>query len=237
MTGMEVAYELKLPVFFASSNVPQYIKEIETLKKIDLPICIQTNFNDPQLIAQEGIIVFFGNLYNSMSIIMCLKEILIKFLFQILYNSPSFMKSLYLLLLLSLVSCRYSEKPMETIHSGFIEEAGRYNMFKNNNRILIKECVDGSLFFGVTNRKGKLVYQQSMNRMFSNYHYWNLYVDREGNIWTYNSDLGTTEVVLFDAETQQYTVTDYCKTQLALPKEFANAMQSHNALDNCASVR
>lgn len=147
------------------------------------------------------------------------------------------MKTLYLLLLLSLVSCRYSEKPMETIRSGFIEEAGSYLMFKNFNYLHLKECVDGSLFFGITNRKGKLLYQQSMNRMFSNYHYWNLYVDREGNIWTYNSDLDTTEVVAFDAETQQYTVTDYCKTQLALPKEFANAMQSHNALDNCASVR
>lgn len=40
MTGMEVAYELKLPVLFASSNVPQYIKEIETLKR-EFGLCVE----------------------------------------------------------------------------------------------------------------------------------------------------------------------------------------------------
>ncbi|GAA4764571.1 MULTISPECIES: LytR/AlgR family response regulator transcription factor [Flavobacterium] len=40
MTGMEVAYELKLPVLFASSNVPQYIKEIETLKR-EYGVCVE----------------------------------------------------------------------------------------------------------------------------------------------------------------------------------------------------
>lgn len=39
MTGMEVAYELKLPVLFASSNTPQYIREMEQLKR-DFSICV-----------------------------------------------------------------------------------------------------------------------------------------------------------------------------------------------------
>ena len=33
MTGMEVAYELQLPVLFVSSNTPQYIGEMEELKR------------------------------------------------------------------------------------------------------------------------------------------------------------------------------------------------------------
>ncbi|MCW1149168.1 LytR/AlgR family response regulator transcription factor [Flavobacterium lacisediminis] len=33
MTGMEVAFELKLPVLFASSNTPEYVKEMERLKR------------------------------------------------------------------------------------------------------------------------------------------------------------------------------------------------------------
>ncbi|MFC7772473.1 FRG domain-containing protein [Flavobacterium sp. GCM10027622] len=41
------------------------LNDFGTLKKIDLPICIQTHFNDPRLIAQEGVFVFFGKLYNS----------------------------------------------------------------------------------------------------------------------------------------------------------------------------
>lgn len=39
MTGMEVAFQLKLPVLFVSSNTSQYIKEIETLKR-DYDICV-----------------------------------------------------------------------------------------------------------------------------------------------------------------------------------------------------
>lgn len=39
MTGMEVAYELKLPVLFVSSNTPQYIKEMENLKR-EFSMCV-----------------------------------------------------------------------------------------------------------------------------------------------------------------------------------------------------
>jgi len=39
MTGMEVAFELKLPVLFVSSNTAQYIKEIEKLKR-DYNLCV-----------------------------------------------------------------------------------------------------------------------------------------------------------------------------------------------------
>jgi len=39
MTGMEVAFQLKLPVMFVSSNTSQYIKEIERLKR-DYDICV-----------------------------------------------------------------------------------------------------------------------------------------------------------------------------------------------------
>jgi CheY-like chemotaxis protein len=39
MTGMEVAFQLKLPVIFVSSNTAQYIKEIEKLKR-DYDICV-----------------------------------------------------------------------------------------------------------------------------------------------------------------------------------------------------
>lgn len=40
MTGMEVAFQLKLPVLFASSNTAQYIKEMETLKR-DYNLCVE----------------------------------------------------------------------------------------------------------------------------------------------------------------------------------------------------
>ncbi|SNB28249.1 Two-component system response regulatory protein, LytTR family [Flavobacterium psychrophilum] len=39
MTGMEVAFQLKMPVLFVSSNTGEYIKEIEKLKR-DYDLCI-----------------------------------------------------------------------------------------------------------------------------------------------------------------------------------------------------
>lgn len=39
MTGMEVAFDLQLPVLFVSSNVPQYVKEIEKLKR-EYDLCV-----------------------------------------------------------------------------------------------------------------------------------------------------------------------------------------------------
>ena len=52
MTGMEVAYELQLPVLFASSNTAQYIKEIEKLKR-DYNLCVDhitKPFNEEEFI-------------------------------------------------------------------------------------------------------------------------------------------------------------------------------------------
>jgi len=39
MTGMEVAFELKLPVLFVSSNTAQYVKEMEVLKR-EYELCV-----------------------------------------------------------------------------------------------------------------------------------------------------------------------------------------------------
>lgn len=39
MTGMEVAFELKLPVLFVSSNTSQYVKEMEVLKR-EYNLCV-----------------------------------------------------------------------------------------------------------------------------------------------------------------------------------------------------
>lgn len=40
MTGMEVAYALKLPVLFVSSNTAQYVKEMETLQR-EHDVCVE----------------------------------------------------------------------------------------------------------------------------------------------------------------------------------------------------
>lgn len=40
------------------------LTDFETLKRIDLPICIKTDFDDSRLVAQKGVFVFFGIMYN-----------------------------------------------------------------------------------------------------------------------------------------------------------------------------
>lgn len=46
----------------------------ESLKKIDLPLCINTDFYDARLLAQEGVFVFFGSYYNSYEYYQILKN-------------------------------------------------------------------------------------------------------------------------------------------------------------------
>lgn len=56
MTGMEVAYELRLPVLFVSSNTAQYIKEIEKLKR-DFDLCVDhltKPFSDAEFLKTTG---------------------------------------------------------------------------------------------------------------------------------------------------------------------------------------
>ena len=58
MTGMEVAHELKLPVLFASSNTPEYVKEMERLKREE-SLCVD-HITKP-FTEQEFQVTFFSN--------------------------------------------------------------------------------------------------------------------------------------------------------------------------------
>jgi len=67
MTGMEVAFDLKLPVLFVSSNTAQFVKEMEQLKR-NYDLCVDhitKPFTDAELVktAERFLkeVVFFSN--------------------------------------------------------------------------------------------------------------------------------------------------------------------------------
>lgn len=151
------------------------------------------------------------------------------------------MKKIITVLLVSMIlnSCGNSQLESYSIKSGFISEPGIYNVskpkFKSIN-IIIKEFTDKSRIFAIRDSKNKVLFQQNINEAFSNYHYWCLFVDKNANVWFYNSDYSSTNAIIFNEETKQYEIKDFCDVKLILPTEFKKELASKNTLENCKSI-
>ncbi|WP_289665917.1 hypothetical protein [Flavobacterium panacagri] len=151
-------------------------------------------------------------------------------------RKKTFIYLVFPLLFMILISCKNDELILKNIKSGFLYEAGIYTIPSKNRNILIKELKDGSLLFAIRNSKSKILFQQSLDETFSPYHYWMLYVDNNANVWYYNSDYISSKAILFNEETQQFTVEDFCSVKLQLPLEFKKRIKSH--IDqNCQSLQ
>lgn len=135
-----------------------------------------------------------------------------------------------------IVSCNNSELRIKTIHSGFIEESGIYNLPRKKINILVRELKDGSIIFAIRNSQNKILFQQSLNETFSQFHFWKLYVDENANIWYYNSDYISSKALLFNEKTQLYEIKDFCSTQFQLPFKFKKAIE-HTIDKNCQSLK
>lgn len=122
-----------------------------------------------------------------------------------------------LILLVVLVSYTKQERMSGFMpKAGFIEQPGIYT--SKSAIIIIKKYDDGSLTFGVSNRKYKIIYQQSIFSSFSDNLYWFLYKDDKENIWFYSSDIQESKVLIKDSLTNTYTVHDFCREKIELPK-------------------
>lgn len=149
-------------------------------------------------------------------------------------------KSLFIISILCFFSCSNSEQQPYTIHSGFIGEAGSYNIIDSNNlrrNVIVKEFKDGSTIFAIRDSKNEILFQQNMNLTFSKYHYWCLYVDNSVNVWYYNSDYNSTKAILFNKNTDSYEEKDFCELNLNLPKEFLERLKKTASLENCKSLK
>ncbi|KAF2330324.1 hypothetical protein [Flavobacterium ginsenosidimutans] len=131
-----------------------------------------------------------------------------------------------IILILLFVSCNNYQLSYKSIKSGFLYDDGIYTIPGKDRNILIKELKDGSKIFAIRNSKNKILFQQSLNETFSAYHYWVLYVDKNADIWYYNSDYFSSQAVLFNKETQQYEMKDLCRNKIQLPLEFKKEIES-----------
>ena len=121
-----------------------------------------------------------------------------------------------IILALILMSCTKQTRTNEYMpKAGFIEQPGIYT--SKSAIIIVKKYDDGSLTFGVSNRKHKIIYQQSIFSSFSDHLYWFLYKDGKENIWFYSSDIQESKVIIKDSLTNTYTVHDFCKENLKVP--------------------
>jgi hypothetical protein len=149
-------------------------------------------------------------------------------------------KYIYLSSLLYFLSCSNSEQKIYNIDSGFISEAGLYNVIGSNNfrkNVILKEFKDGSITFAIRDSKNEILFQQNINLTFNKYHYWCLYIDSNVNLWYYNSDYNLTNVVLFNDETDSYEEKDFCELKFNAPKEFLERLKEKSSLNDCKSLK
>jgi hypothetical protein len=148
-------------------------------------------------------------------------------------------KIIFILLVFQFLnSCGNSPLDSYRIKSGFISEPGIYNIFKpefKSVNIVIKEFKDNSKIFAIRDYKNKVLFQQNINESFSKYHYYCLFVDENANIWFYNSDYGSSQVIMFNENTKQYEMKDFCEEKFKLPTEFEKELNKKSTFDNCKS--
>ncbi|WP_055726138.1 hypothetical protein [Flavobacterium chungangense] len=137
--------------------------------------------------------------------------------------------SFHILFLVLFISCNNSELRSKNIKSGFLYDAGIYNIPGKNRNILIKELKDGSKIFAIRDHNNKILFQQSLNETFSANHYWLLYIDKDTNVWYYNSDYISHQAILFNKKTQKYEMKDFCTSKLHLPSEFKKEIETNTS--------
>ena len=144
------------------------------------------------------------------------------------------MKSIiFTLLLLIITSCRRQSEKIETIQDGFITETGIY--YWGNKTIILKNIDENSKILGIVNEKNKIIYQQPLNMVFNNSHYWTLYAEGNQNIYFYNSDYSESQALIWNSNENKYEEKDFCKVKMDLPIEFVKELKSKATLINCKS--
>lgn len=138
--------------------------------------------------------------------------------------------------ILSLTRCENQSKKIENIKSGFISDSGLYYWGLNQN-VILKNIGDGEKVFGITDEKGKILYQQPINVTFSDYHSWTLYVDDKQNAYFYNGDFQEAKALIWNKTEQKYYEIDFCQKKVLLPADFKKKLLNPTSnFKNCKSL-
>ena len=136
-------------------------------------------------------------------------------------------KAILITLTILFISCNNQEN--KTYHfqkGGFINEKGFY--YCKSINVSLKSYEDGTLTYGIFDKKNKLIYQQNMFSSFSNYQYWKLYVDEKENVWFYSSDIQQSDVLLKDSLLNHYVSKNFCNSKIKLPVALLKELSQSN---------
>jgi len=143
-------------------------------------------------------------------------------------------RTIFLIFILILSSCEKQKKSDEVIQKGFITESKTY--YWGDKNIIVKDIEDNCKIFAITDKRNRIIYQQPLNIVFSDYHYWILYADDTQNIYFYNSDYSQSKALIWNSELNKYNELDFCNTKVDLPKDFIDKLKSKASLKNCKSI-
>jgi hypothetical protein len=114
-----------------------------------------------------------------------------------------------------LISCNNFKSDKIYIKEGFLLKEGNY--FAKNIKIVVKKLDDGSFIYAVCDRFNKNLYQSNIMKPLSQYHFWIMYLDKNENIWIYNSDYDSRKLLMKNNHTQLYSESDYCSINIPMP--------------------
>ena len=134
------------------------------------------------------------------------------------------MKPIYLLIIILMFSCDRNEKSNKFIKNNeFISEPGIY--YHKSTKVIVKEFKDGSLIYGIADKRNNIIYQQSINQSFSDNGSWMIFIDTKDNIWFYTSDLQLTTVLVKQSETSSYVYKKITDNNTDIPNKMKSKME------------
>ncbi len=134
------------------------------------------------------------------------------------------MKQILLFMLVFMFSCNRNDNDKLFIKNNeFIFEPGIY--YHKRAKIIVKEFKDGSLIYGLADKRNNIIYQQNINQSFSNNGSWMIFIDEKDNIWFYTSDLQLTTVLIKEKAEDTYTYKKITDSSFAMPDKMKSEIQ------------
>lgn len=144
---------------------------------------------------------------------------------------------LFLFIIVSFISCTSDHPKHGQIQEGFIETNGNYTWGVHRKKIIVKNLENSCKIFAITDERGKILYQQPLNKAFSDHHYWLFYADDKDNVYYYNSDYSEAGALIWNSELKIFDEKDFCSTLIHLPEQFKEELKNHETVANCISLK
>ena len=136
------------------------------------------------------------------------------------------MRIIFLIIFFSIfTSCYNDNSVIRNLEYGIINKTGIY--YTKDKKITIKEFVEGTITYVVSDKMNNLLYQHDTLKAFSKNSFWCLYYDKQGSLWVFNTDYNDTLVWFEDEINSEYINKDFCKEKISIPNEFKYLLEKN----------